>query len=288
MDGIWYNFGEFKGGEFMISRRRFAGLAAGAGALAAFGKFPGASERFKWPEPGKVKVCQCWDDSIETDIKMMEICRRHNAKATFNLIPRDKRNVMYMKKRDPNGIFCWSRKSEMVSGETAHVPAVLTSEMPEVYKGFKVAGHNYVTHSDKPKDIEWAVKSCADMLAFIRGKMGQKDVGYVYPGGGTSKVAEKIVREAGFLYARTTRSMKVGEPLAWSDAMYLPSNGEWWKADFKERYEKVKEKGGVFYFWGHSCELGYDMRLWDKYEGIIDMISSDRDAEWIDVIDLFI
>jgi peptidoglycan/xylan/chitin deacetylase (PgdA/CDA1 family) len=32
-----------------------------------------------------MKVVQCWDDGVTTDIKLIEILRRYNAKATFNL-----------------------------------------------------------------------------------------------------------------------------------------------------------------------------------------------------------
>lgn len=49
----------------------------------------------------------------------------------------------------------------------------------------------------------------------------------------------------------------------------------------------VKRTGGFFWFWGHSCELADDSALWDKYESMIQRISSDRDAKWIDPIDLF-
>ena len=34
-----------------------------------------------------VKVAQCWDDGVATDIRLTEIFRKYNAKATFNLCP---------------------------------------------------------------------------------------------------------------------------------------------------------------------------------------------------------
>ena len=34
-----------------------------------------------------IKVAQCWDDGVYTDIKLIEILRKYNAKATFNLCP---------------------------------------------------------------------------------------------------------------------------------------------------------------------------------------------------------
>ena len=34
-----------------------------------------------------IKVAQCWDDGVATDIRLIEILRKYNAKATFNLCP---------------------------------------------------------------------------------------------------------------------------------------------------------------------------------------------------------
>ena len=34
-----------------------------------------------------IKVAQCRDDGVATDIRLIEILRKYNAKATFNLCP---------------------------------------------------------------------------------------------------------------------------------------------------------------------------------------------------------
>ena len=34
-----------------------------------------------------IKVAQCWDDGVATDIPLTEILRKYNARATFNLCP---------------------------------------------------------------------------------------------------------------------------------------------------------------------------------------------------------
>ena len=34
-----------------------------------------------------IRVAQCWDDGVATDIRLTEILRKYNAKATFNLCP---------------------------------------------------------------------------------------------------------------------------------------------------------------------------------------------------------
>lgn len=49
---------------------------------------------------------------------------------------------------------------------------------------------------------------------------------------------------------------------------------------------QVQGEGDVFWFWGHTQDLGYDDAIWARLEGIIKRISEDPDAEWIDVGDL--
>lgn len=34
-----------------------------------------------------LKVVQCWDDGVYTDLRLTELLRKYNAKATFNLNP---------------------------------------------------------------------------------------------------------------------------------------------------------------------------------------------------------
>lgn len=34
-----------------------------------------------------VYVAQCWDDGVSTDVRLIELLRKYNAKATFNLPP---------------------------------------------------------------------------------------------------------------------------------------------------------------------------------------------------------
>ena len=34
-----------------------------------------------------IRVAQCWDDGAATDLRLIEILRKYNARATFNLCP---------------------------------------------------------------------------------------------------------------------------------------------------------------------------------------------------------
>lgn len=232
----------------------------------------------------KLKVMQCWDDSLTTDIPLIELLKKHKAKATFNIIPRNKRHSFLVRKKreGKNVLFSFGAKDPEKSYKVEHL---CNDEMPEIYKGFTIAAHCWCPREDNPKTLKAGKKALKDTMELIRNKFGQKKVGYVYPGGNYNEIAKKAVREAGYLYARTTKS--VPAPLPLDNPMELPSSCHWNHPKFWEKYEEAKKKGGLFYFWGHSCELGDDPVLWKKLEDIYAKISADPEAEWIDVIDLF-
>ena len=129
------------------------------------------------------------------------------------------------------------------------------------------------------------MRTLLNTKAMIRDAFGQPMCGYVHPGGCYNPAIMADVRKAGYLYGRTTKS--VHAPLPLDEPMALPTSCHWSSSEFWQRYAEAKQKGGIFYFWGHSCELGNDPELWAWLESIYERISADPEAEWADVIDLF-
>ena len=88
----------------------------------------------------------------------------------------------------------------------------------------------------------------------------------------------------GFVYgqtcANTDRVIPCEEPLA------AATSTHWLSPEFELRLKKAKESG-VFYFWGHSYEMKDDPLLWARYEAILRALSSDPEAVWVDVMELF-
>ncbi|MEI6422721.1 MAG: polysaccharide deacetylase family protein [Lentisphaerota bacterium] len=236
------------------------------------------------PTPGKLKVMQCWDDSLTTDIPMIKLLEKYKAKATFNIIPMKERRSFVVKKlkAEKETLFSFMPKGTQDGFNVEHLN---NEEMKEIYKGFKVAAHCGFSNDETPEAVEPRRRVLMDTMTLIRENFHQDKVGFVYPGGGYNKTVMKAVQDAGYLYARTTKSADA--PLPLDTPMALPTSCHWNNSQFWDRYEAAKKKGGVFYFWGHSCELGDDPYLWEKLEKIYARISSDPDAEWSDVIDLF-
>ena len=234
--------------------------------------------------PGKLKVMQCWDDSLTTDIPLIKLLKKYNAKATFNIIPMNERRSFMVKKfnRDKGTAFSFMPEGTQDGFKVEHLN---NEEMKAIYKGFKVAAHCGFSNDDTPEAVEPRRRVLLDAMALIKENYHQDKVGFVYQGGGYNEIVMQAVQDAGYLYARTTKS--VDAPLPLDSPMALPTSCKWDSSQFWDQYEAAKIKGGVFYFWGHSCELGDDPFLWRKLESIYAKISSDPDAQWIDVIDLF-
>ena len=235
----------------------------------------------------KVKVVQCWDDSLTTDIPLVALLKKCHAKATFNIIPQETQRRAFVVKKLKTGnhvLFSFLKKEDSREGGFT-VEHLTNSEMPAIYKGFKIAAHCGIPLGDTPKESEARMRTLLNTKAQIRDDFGQPVCGYVYPGGGFSPAAMTDIKKAGYLYARTTKSARA--PLPLEEPMALPASCHWSASNFWERYEEAKRSGGVFYFWGHSCELGDDPELWAWLESIFERISADPEAEWADVIDLF-
>ena len=98
-----------------------------------------------------MKVVQCWDDGVITDGRLIDILRRHGAKATFNLNP----GLMDPEKR---GGCAWRKQGE---GTWNHnfgcgVGKFSLRDIPEIYSGFELASHCWRhENAGSIPDAEW-------------------------------------------------------------------------------------------------------------------------------------
>ena len=236
------------------------------------------------PAPRKLRVMQDWDDSLTTDLPLIELLKKYKAKATFNIIPMKERRSFIVKKlnQEKGTAFSFMPKDTQDGFKVEHLAL---EELKAIYKGFKVAAHCGFSNDETPEAVEPRRRVLMETMALIKENFGQDKVGFVYPGGGYNKTVMQAVQDAGYLYGRTTKSAVAPIPL--DSPMELRTSCKWNSSDFWERYEAAKKTGGIFYFWGHSCELGDDPVLWGMLESIYAKISADPDADWIDPVDLF-
>ena len=83
----------------------------------------------------KMKVVQCWDDGVLTDIRLTEILRKYGAKATFNL------NIGFHTE-EPGRMF-WNRDPHRAGHNHLGFCCgkIGLKDLKSVYDGFQVASH---------------------------------------------------------------------------------------------------------------------------------------------------
>lgn len=219
-----------------------------------------------------MKIMQCWDDGVTDDVRVAEILRKYKAKATFNINPGLHEKAV--------------RKDSWRCKDGHLVQKLALDEMKGVYDGFVIAGHT-MTHPDLTKiPLEKARAELADCKKFIRDFFGQDACGFAYPGGLYNATVKTLVREAGYLYARTVANVDGALPLG--DPMELPSHCHFMSPEFWSKYEAVRAMDGIFYFWGHAYEMMDSEALWGELEAKMDRIAADPQVEWIHVRDVFL
>ena len=225
----------------------------------------------------KVKVAQCYDDGVATDVKLIEILRKYNAKATFNLcpglLPATERIEPFRVKPEEK---TWSFK-----GFRGGYVAI--AELTDVYKGFEVASHCWKHENAGFVEDKVFIDSAVRAKDFLEELFQRPCRGFAYPCNRHTPSTEKLLEDAGFAYARTVDT--VDDIRSCSNLMAFNSNTHFMAPDFMEKFQKAKASG-MFYFWGHSYELLDDAELWENFERNIAAISSDPDVEWVNVIDL--
>jgi peptidoglycan-N-acetylglucosamine deacetylase len=214
-----------------------------------------------------MKIVQCWDDGITDDIRLIEILRKHGAKASFNL------NMGTHQARRFSG---WKFRG------TKAVWKLSLDELIDVYAGFLVANHT-LTHPHltqiPPDQARREIVEGRDKLEQF---FGYEIRGFVYPFDDRNPVIEEMVRDVGHLYARTANSASPCFPPA--NAMTFNPDCHFLDPDFWAKFEKAKSVGDVFYFWGHSYELITEDD-WQKFDDQIARLAPE--AEWTNLPDLF-
>ena len=227
----------------------------------------------------KVRVAQCWDDGVFTDIRLAEILRKHKAKATFNLC---------------SGLHCEeSVPVKWMKPEPGQPPAPINTfhsgrvgkdRMLEVYGDFEVASHCDLHEDARTTDPQAFLKSAVTSRKFLEDFFQKECRGFAWPYGAYTDETVKLLNEAGFAYGRTTEN--TDNVTACKDPLMLASSCHFMNRLFWQKYEQAKKTTGVFYFWGHSYEMADFDPYWNNFNDMIAYISNDPEAEWVNVVDL--
>lgn len=213
-----------------------------------------------------MKVIQCWDDGVTDDIRLIEILRRHGARATFNL------NLGLHEKERKAGIKL-HRGIKVVS-------KLALGDLLEVYRDFSVANHT-LTHPwltrITPTEAVEDIRKGKDALEQL---FGREISGFAYPYGDHNPEVMDLVRAAGHTYARTVVNRSPSFPP--EDTMAFHPDCHFLAENFWELFEAAKAEDRVFYFWGHSYELITE-EDWSGFDEKIARLSADPAVEWEDI-----
>lgn len=226
-----------------------------------------------------VKVACCWDDGVINDIRLMELLRKYNAKATFNLNP----GLL----TEDRGTPCWLPVEKAGQGHFGFSNGkVGLHEIVSLYGEFKVASHGWLHKNAAAVPEEEFLRDAIDAKKYLEDVFQRECPGFAWPYGGvsTESLLDKMTA-AGFKYGRTTREAenRLGQ---YTHPMMLNPTVHFQNQLFYEKFLEAKAVNGVFYFWGHSYEMMDCDGLWNQLENKLAMFARDPEVEWIDVIDI--
>lgn len=228
----------------------------------------------------KKYVTFSFDDGLEQDKRIIEILKKYNLKATFNL-----NSGLFGKKGQIGrigdyGLFDLTEKNKVMLKLFKHSNAnrISKEEIKQVYEGFEIAAHGY-RHDDlkslSGSELDIAVGKDLELLEAITETPIR---GYAYAKGGYSDEAMKYLESKGVLYARTTNTTGGFDfpenpycfaATAWLIEKNVPELIE------KFAVEEPKEKDMLLSFWGHGYEFDFDTENcnWGRFETICKRLS---------------
>src|SRR6516165_9976087 len=115
-----------------------------------------------------IKIVQCWDDGVSDDIRLCEILRQANARATFNLNP---------------GLHDADRGKPGRHKDVKDVYRLARGELVPTYEGFTIANHS-VSHPWPTRiPLEQWRQEVVDGRKQLQDIFGQEISGFAYPFG---------------------------------------------------------------------------------------------------------
>ena len=213
----------------------------------------------------KIKVAQCWDDGVLNDIRLTELLRKYNAKATFNL----------------NSGLLGCKGAEDARG--ARHDKVLASQVAKLYQGHEIAVHT-LTHPNLTElEEETIIRQVEVDRKALEELCGYEIIGMAYPCGGVNnddRVAEIIRNNTPIRYSRTitsTHNFDLQENLLRFNPTVYYMEKEKTQTLIDEFLAMETDKPQLFYFWGHTYEFDRNDGSWEEFEDICKRLANRDD-----------
>jgi len=209
-----------------------------------------------------LNVIQSWDDGVVDDIRLAELCRKHRAKASFNLNP---------------GLHGTSRGAGWKFGDK-QVLRLSRGELESTYAGFEIANHT-MTHPDLTRlSPDQLVMEIAEARKKLQEWFGQPIDGFCYPYGRAIQGSQQFIEQTGHRFARDAHELTGVKP--GSEFRLVQPHCHFTAPDFWGQFEKAKQDSGYFFFWGHSYEMVSEA-MWNAIDDVYARISGDQQCCWV-------
>jgi peptidoglycan/xylan/chitin deacetylase (PgdA/CDA1 family) len=214
-------------------------------------------------------VTTSWDDGDTLDVKLSRLLTKYGLKGTFYIGQSHKR-----------------------------IDPLRREDVQEIAKEHEIGAHtlNHVHLTRVP--LPEAKAQIEDSKAWTEEVLGREVDMFSYPYGEYNREVEEIVRNCGFIGARTcdyaapdavTDPFRWGVTLGASNRSPLITLKTWLKSrisirsllDWRIRsellFDLALDKGGVWHLWGHSWEIDKDAD-WDKLERVLAYVGNRTDV----------
>jgi peptidoglycan/xylan/chitin deacetylase (PgdA/CDA1 family) len=212
-------------------------------------------------------VTTSWDDGSILDLKVAELLDKYGLKGTFYL---------------PRSLF-------------AH--PLGKSDVITLDRRFEVGAHT-LNHVDLTRlPLNEANEEIAGSKGYLEDLLGHDVAMFCYPSGKYTRSIKNMVRDSGFVAARTVRRGNLAppaDPYEWGVTSYLARGlphlniYSWrkvcdsikglhdWEIRARTLFDRFLETGGIYHIWGHSLTFEIELQ-WEKLERLLEYIA-DREG----------
>jgi peptidoglycan/xylan/chitin deacetylase (PgdA/CDA1 family) len=217
-------------------------------------------------------ITTSWDDGTVTDLKLAELLQKYGIKATFYISKVPSQNLLK------------------------------ETELKELDKNIELGAHT-MSHPDLTNiPLSEAKREIEDSKKYLEELLGHSAAMFCYPYGRYNEDVKKIVKDCGFIGARTCdpRGFNLPEdPYAWHITLFASNDSPlmalkiWWRfrlwkpgslLDWESRakslFDLALEKGGVYHMYGHSMAQKRNDE-WDKLERVFAYISNREKVQYM-------
>jgi len=235
----------------------------------------------------QIIVTTSWDDGHKLDLKLAELLKKYEIRGTFYISPKNREFI----------------EEDLLSNE----------EIIKINRDFEIGAHT-MTHPRLTQiNKKEALTEISDSKKYLEVLTKTEIRCFCYPGGDYDKKTKELVKEAGFIGARTTKQIYTTAPKDFFEfgttiqifpLSILGIGGEIkfaiknnikllpfmftkdWAKIAKNTFDYVYRNGGMWHLWGHSWVIE-KFNYWNEVEKVLIYISKRKNIQYLTNSEIF-